>query len=210
MGSHHFPIELRGAVGQSLSAIGIFRQQLPYEIILGLRKPERNLCGCSAIGEFYQPFSPYPNNPHKALFLLQLNTQGLIFDRHIPGLPHSLVFDVQVYGWDAGLFTTLPATNTYLRPLHFCPCEAAVFNMSLLLAGPFRLANGKLFTPSPSLSVGLCALPGQTYLQPGQSVAFVLNSLPSPVPEPAPLLLFANGLLATAGVVWRKRRALAR
>jgi hypothetical protein len=147
-----------------------------------------------------------PNNPHKTLFSLQLNTQGLTFDNHIPGMPYSLVFDVQVYGWDAGLFTTIPATNTYLFLPHFCPCEAAVFNMTLQGTWPFRLANGQLFTPSPTLTVNLYALPGQTYLQPGQSIAIVLNSQPSPVPEPASLLLFGNGLLAIAGVVWRKRR----
>lgn len=147
-----------------------------------------------------------PNVPHKAVFLLQLNTEGLTFDEHIPGMPYAMVFDVQFSGWDLGLFTTLPATNTYLFPPYFCPCEAAIFNMTLFGAWPFRLANGQLFTPTPTLTVGLYALPGQTYLQPRQSVPIVLNSLPSPVPEPASLLLFASGLLATAGAVWRKHR----
>jgi hypothetical protein len=147
-----------------------------------------------------------PNVPHKAVFLLQLNTQGLTFDSHIAGMPASLVFDVKIFGLDAGLFTTLPAKDTYLFPLHFCPCEAAVLNMSLQSAWAFRTANGQIFTPSPTITVGLYALPGQTYLQPGQSIPIVLNSLPSPVPEPASLLLFASGLLTTAGAVWKKHR----
>ena len=149
-----------------------------------------------------------PNYPRKGPFLLQLNTQGLTFYRRFPHVPLPLVFDVRVFGWDGGLFTTIPATDTLLRPMHFCPCEAAVFNMSLLYTWPFRLANGRLFYPSSTLTVSLYAPPGQTYLQYGQSVDVVLNSQPSPVPEPASLLLVANGLLATAGVVWRKRRAL--
>lgn len=156
-----------------------------------------------------------PNHPAKGPFLLQLNTQGITFDRYFRGWPYSLVFDVQVYGWDAGLnaglfFTTIPGTYTYLRPPHYCPCQAAVFNLSLQNTWPFRLANGRLFTPGPTITVGLYPPPGQTYLQYGQGVALVLNSQPSPVSEPASLLLFASGLLATAGVVWRKRRALAR
>jgi PEP-CTERM motif len=151
-----------------------------------------------------------PNNPRKGVFLLQLNTEGRTFDSHFRGLPYPLIFDVQVFGWDAGMFTTIPATNAYLRPPHFCPCESVVFNMSLLSPWPFRLANGKLFTPTPTITVILSALPGQTYLQPGQSFAIVLNSQLSSVPEPASLLLFASGVLATAGVVWRKHRAQAR
>jgi hypothetical protein len=79
--------------------------------------------------------------------------------------------------------------------------------MSLLNAWPFRLANGQLFTPTP-LTVGLYAPPRLTDLPPGQSITIVLNSQPSPVLEPAALLLFGNGLLAIAGIAWRKRRRL--
>jgi PEP-CTERM motif-containing protein len=153
--------------------------------------------------------SDNPSNPQRAFFLLQLNTQGLTFNGRT-GLPVPLVFDVQAYGFGwYGPFSTIPPTNTYLFPPYFCPCGEAVFNLSLLYPYPFRLANGKLFIPNPNITVGLYALPGQTYLQYGQSVAIVLNSKPSLAPEPASLLLFASGLLATAGVVWRKRRALA-
>jgi PEP-CTERM motif-containing protein len=151
-----------------------------------------------------------PSHPSKAKFVLQLNTEGRTFYRDFPGWQLPLVLDVQVFGWDAGVFQTIPATGALLNPPHYCPCEGVVFNMSLLETYPFRLANGELFTPSPTITVSFYVLPGQTYLQTGQSVAIVLNSLPSPVPEPASLLLLANGLLATAGVVWRKRRALAR
>jgi hypothetical protein len=151
-----------------------------------------------------------PNHPSKSKFALQLNTEGLTFYRDFPGWQVPLILDVQVFGWDAGVFSTIPAAGALLNPPHYCPCEAVVFNMRLLETYPFRLANGKLFTPSPSITVIFYVLPGQTYLQPGQSVPIVLNSLPSPVPEPASLLLLANGLLATAGVVWRKRRSLAR
>lgn len=148
-----------------------------------------------------------PDSPRKAKFELYLNTEGLTFYRDFPHWPVPLILDVQVFGWDAGVFQTIPATGALLDPPHYCPYEGVVFNMSLLETYPFRLANGKLFIPSPTLTVSFYPLPGQTYLQTGQSVAIVLNSLPSPVPEPASLLLFANGLLATAGVVWRKRRA---
>jgi hypothetical protein len=152
-----------------------------------------------------------PNHPAKARFLLQLNTQGITFDRYFRDRPYSLEFNFQVVGWDAGgLFSTIPVTNAYLIAMHYCPCEGAVFNLSLQNSGAFRLANGRLFTPGPTITVGLYPPPGQTYLQYGQGVALVLNSQPSPVSEPASLLLFASGLLATAGVVWRKRRALAR
>jgi len=125
-----------------------------------------------------------PNHPAKGPFLLQLNTQGLTFYRQFPRRPYSLVVDVQVYGWDAGIFPTIPGTYTDLRPPHYCPCEEAVFNLSLD-PFPFRLANGRLFTPSPTITAGLYPLPGQTYLQYGQSVAIVLNSRPSPVPPVA-------------------------
>jgi hypothetical protein len=158
------------------------------------------------IGSLTYLDSASPGNPQMALFLLQLNTQGLTFDSKT-GLPYALVFDVQAYGFgrNAGPFTTIPATNMDLFPPYFCPCGAEVFDLRLLYPFSFRLANGKLFTPSSTITVTLYPLPGQSYLQYGQSVAIVLNSQPSQVPEPASLLLFASGLLATAGAVRRKR-----
>jgi len=108
---------------------------------------------------------------------------------------------VQVLGWNAGVFTTMPPP--YAQPIippHFCPCEAVVFTMTLLNPGPFRLANGQLFDPNTTINMILEPLPGQTYLQYGQTFSIVLTSVPSPVPEPGTWLLFASGLLGLAAV----------
>jgi hypothetical protein len=96
-----------------------------------------------------------------------------------------------------------------------CPRFASVFWTLTWAEEHSQQPHARFFLPHPCRPTGLgfdrfYPLPGQTYLQTGQSLAIVLNSLPSPVPEPASLLLVANGLLATAGVVCRKRRALAR
>jgi hypothetical protein len=39
-----------------------------------------------------------PNNPHKPMFLLDLNTQSMTFDSHVPEWPYPLFFEVQVLG----------------------------------------------------------------------------------------------------------------
>jgi len=146
-------------------------------------------------------------NPHKAVLILQLDTTGMTYDAVIPDVGYPLVFDIHAFGWDAGIFSTLPGpTITLLDPPYFCPCESAVFTMSLLDPWPFRLANGKLFTPVTNFRITMEPLPGQTYLQPGQTIAIVLTSVPTPVPEPGSLLLLSSGLLGVAATAWRKLR----
>lgn len=145
-----------------------------------------------------------PTSPHKPMFQLELNTQGVTFDSYAPELPYSLFFEAQVFGLDAGVFATIPPTYATFIPRYFCPCEAAVFTMSLMNPYPFRLANGQLFNPNTTITLILEPLPGQTYLQYGQIFPIVLTSVPAPVPEPGTLLLFASGLLGVAGAARRK------
>jgi hypothetical protein len=146
-----------------------------------------------------------PTSPHKPMFLLDLNTQGVTFDSHAPEWPYPLFFEVQVLGLDAGVFTTMPPPYAPpIIPPYFCPCEAVVFTMTLLNPGPFRLADGQLFDPNTTITLILEPLPGQTYLQYGQTFPIVLTAVPAPVPEPGTLLLFASGLLGLAGVARRK------
>jgi hypothetical protein len=148
-------------------------------------------------------------NPSKSMMILQLSTPGPIFDSHMSEMPYSLVFETQVFGWNAGLFQTNPPTYMPIDPPHYCPCEAIVFTMSLLNNYPFRLANGQWFNPNSTITVTLEPLPGQTYLQYGQSVNIVLTSQPTPVPEPTSLLLFGSGLLGIATAAWRRLRGRA-
>ncbi len=144
-------------------------------------------------------------NPSKTMLVLQLDTQGLIFDSHVPEFPYSLLFEVNVYGW-TGILATDPPTNILIDPPHFCPCETIVFTMSLdNNYGPFLLANGQLFNPNSTITVTIEPLPGQTYVQYGQSVNIVLTSQSTPTPEPASLILFGSGALGIAVAAWRRR-----
>ena len=105
-------------------------------------------------------------------------------------------------GW--GRVETNPPISIFIDPPYFCPCETIVFTMSLLNTFPFRLANGHLFTPNSTITVVLEPLPGQPYVQQGQTVNVVLTSQPTPTPEPASLLLFGSGLLGIAVAAWRR------
>jgi len=145
-------------------------------------------------------------NPRKSIVAIQLDTTGVTYDAYALGLPYSLLLNINVFGWDTGPLATIPSSGMLADPPHFCPCESAVFVMTLLQTGPFRLADGKLFNPVTTFTITMEPLPGQTYLQPGQTVAIVLTSVPTSVPEPASLLLLCSGLLGVAATAWRKMR----
>jgi hypothetical protein len=147
-----------------------------------------------------------PGQPAKAAFEIYLDTSGMTYDSTL-GLPYSLDFDVTAYGWDEGVFHTWGPTSGFFLAPHFCPCEEATVNLTLLYTSSFKLADGRTFYPSPSITATMYAPPGQPYLHDGQSMTLVLNSIPSPVPEPASLVLFANGVLAMSGILWWRRRA---
>jgi hypothetical protein len=143
-------------------------------------------------------------HPSKTMLAVYLDTRGLIFDSSMPSLPYSLLFDMNVYGW-TGWIATDPPTGILIDPPHYCPCEAVVFTMSLVGTGPFRLANGHVFNPTSTITVTIESLPGQTYVQYGQSVNIVLTSQPTPTPEPGSLFLFGSGTIGIAAATWRRR-----
>ena len=103
-----------------------------------------------------------PSDPHKPMFVLALNTQGVTFDSHASEWPYPLFFEVQVLGFDAGVFATMGTPYPPpIIPHYFCPCEAVVFTMTLLNPGPFRPANGQLFDPTTTINLILEPPPGR-------------------------------------------------
>jgi hypothetical protein len=77
-----------------------------------------------------------------------------------------------------------------------CPCTSFFFGLFLsdIPSHPvtFLLANGQPFTAYSKDVSTLLPLPGQTFLQPGQSVPIVLTA----VPEPGTLFLMSGGAVA--------------
>ena len=69
-------------------------------------------------------------DPRRSIVTIQLDTTGITYDAYALGLPYSLVFNMNVFGWDTGPLTTIPPTGMLVDPPHFCPCESAVFVMT--------------------------------------------------------------------------------
>lgn len=107
----------------------------------------------------------------------------------------NLGFGNQWGGATFGPFTSVGTFTTTGGIIACAPGSECPF-LSILVFWPnypvsFLLANGKTFTPLEGTGSLILPLPGQQYVQPGQSVPILVR----PVPEPTTMLLFGTGVL---------------
>ncbi len=147
------------------------------------------------------------------LSYLGLNSQGIsqyqvvINTNGITAAP--IMFDIGIGNDQGGAAlgpynTTLPINIIYLGAgIPSCPCTSLTFGVIFDLSSlptTFQLANGKSFTPITTTNSTILPLPGQTFIQPGQSVPILITS----VPEPATVSLMGIGMICLIAQ-WRRR-----
>jgi hypothetical protein len=140
-----------------------------------------------------------------------LSTYQAVFNSGVTAEP--LFFPVVVLGFQFGAQTLGPfdSSNTItLGPgpgILNCPCSFVSFTPVLSQSSPtftFLLANGQLFNALSASTSIILPLPGETLVQPGQSVPITLTA----VPEPSTALLVGIGLTILIVIVrWKPRTA---